>query len=235
MRGQRPSFANRDHYQLASEWQTVGHVFRVPDGVKSGTVRVGQWNASGSHEFDSVRIVRALPVHAAVGSIVLGQGESIRDGRYRFRGTFDHPGSNYHRTLLRTTTSFNSNRWTFSTGSEVVYQFEVPGCQLRDGRISLNVNHYVRGTCVAEASADGENWQAAVSQGKLGGAEAALPAGLSATKTIYLKLRADGESSFQVDRVEFEAALDGDAPVGPGRRPTPRSETPRALWPSSSC
>jgi hypothetical protein len=212
-----PTFANRDHHQLTSNWQTVGHVFRVPDGLKSGTVRVGQWSASGSHQFDSVRIVPVLPVHTATGSMVLGQGESIRDGRYRFRGTFDHPGSNYHRTLLRTTTSFNSNRWTFSTGNEVVYRFELPGCRFKNSRISLNVNHYVRGTCAAEASADGENWQAALSQGKLGGAEAALPAALSGAKTIYLKLRAEGESSFQVDRMEFEAALDGEVPQGTGK------------------
>ena len=96
----------------------MGHVFRVPDEVESGTLRVGQWNSTGSHQFDSVRVVPVLPVHTAVGSIVLGQGESIRDGRYRFRGTFGHPGSNYHRTLLRTTTGFNSNRWTFGSGNE---------------------------------------------------------------------------------------------------------------------
>ncbi len=211
-----PVFANRDYYQLASKWQTVGHVFRVPDAVESGTVRVGQWNSSGSHQFDSVRIVPVLPVYTATGSIVLGEGESIRDGHYRFVGTFDHPGSNYHRTLLRTTTGFNSNRWTFSTGSEVIYRFELPGCQFNDGRIAINVNHYIRGTCVADVSTDGSQWQPALLQDKLGGAEAALPPGLAGAKTIYLKLRAEGESSFQVDRVEFDAALDGNPPAGGG-------------------
>ncbi len=115
---------------------------RRPDRA---TLRVGQWNAAGAWQFDSVRLAPVLPVHKAVGNLVLGEGESIRDGRYRFRGGFGHPGSNYHRTLLRTTTGLNSDRWTFSTGSEVVYRFEVPGCRFKDGRIGLNVNHYVRG------------------------------------------------------------------------------------------
>jgi len=212
-----PTFANRDHYQLASEWQTVGHVFRVPDGVKSGTLRVGQWSAEGSHHFDSVRVAPVLPVHTAVGSIVLGEGESIRDGRYRFRGTFSHEGSNYHRTLLRTTTGFNSNRWTFGTGNEVVYRFEVPGRKFKDGRISLNVNHYIRGACVAEVSVDGESWQAAASQGAVGSVEAALPEAMFPAGVVFLRLRGEGESSFQVDRVEFDAELDGEASDGTGK------------------
>lgn len=212
-----PTFANRDHYQLASEWQTVGHVFRVPDGVKSGTLRVGQWSAAGSHQFDSVRVAPVLPVHKVVGSIVLGEGESIRDGRYRFRGTFGHEGSNYHRTLLRTTTGFNSNRWTFGAASEVVYRFEVPGCKVSDGRISLNVNHHVRGACVAEVSVDGESWQAAASQGAVGSVEATLPEAIFPADFVYLRLRGEGDSSFQVDRVEFDGELDGETSDGTGK------------------
>ena len=212
-----PTFANRDQHQLTSLWQTIGHVFRVPDGVKSGTLRVGQWNSMGSHQFDSVRVVPVLPVHTAVGSIVLGQGESIRDGRYRFHGTFGHAGSNYHRTLHRTTTTFNSNRWTFGTGNEVVYRFEVPGCRFKDGSIALNVNYHIRGTCVAETSVDGESWQTVASQGEVGSAEAVLPGGLFPTKTVFLKVRTDGNSSFQVDRVEFEGELDGETPEATGK------------------
>ena len=212
-----PTFANRDQHQLTSEWQTVGHVFRVPDGLKSGTVRVGQWDSSGSHQFDSVRIVPVLPVHTAVGSIVLGEGESIRDGRYRFRGTYSHEGSNYHRTLLRTTTGFNSNRWTFGGTSEVVYRFEVPDCRFKDGRISLNVNYHIRGACIAEVSTDGETWQTVASQEKVGSVDRALLEGLFPTKTLLLRLRSEAGGSFQVDRVEFEGALDGEASAGSGK------------------
>jgi Glycoside hydrolase 123, catalytic domain/Glycoside hydrolase 123 N-terminal domain len=212
-----PTFANRDQHQLTSDWQTIGHVFRVPDKVKSGTLRVGQWNSMGSHQFDSVRVVPVLPVHTAVGSIVLGQGESIRDGRYRFHGTFGHEGSNYHRTLLRTTTGFNSNRWTFGAGSEVVYRFEVPGCQFKDGKIALNVNYHVRGECVAEVSVDREGWKSVASQGEVGSVEVVLPEDMLPAKAVYLRLRAEGNGSFQVDRVEFEGVLDGHAPDGTGK------------------
>lgn len=212
-----PTFANRDQHQLTSEWQTMGHVFRVPDGIKSGTVRVGQWNSIGSHQFDSVRVVQVLPVHTAVGSIVLGQGESIREGRYRFRGTFGHEGSNYHRTLLRTTTGFNSNRWTFGTGTEVVYRYEVPGSQFKDGKIALNVNYHIRGACMAEVSVDGENWKSIASQGEVGSVEAVLPEDMFPTKAVYLRLRANRNGSFQVDRVEFDGELDREMPDGTGK------------------
>ncbi len=211
-----PTFANRDRHDLSDQWKTVGHVFRVPDGVQTTTLRVGQWNAAGAWQFDSVRLAPVLPVHKAVGNLVLGEGESIRDGRYRFRGGFGHPGSNYHRTLLRTTTGLNSDRWTFSTGSEVVYRFEVPGCRFKDGRIGLNVNHYVRGACLAEVSSDGNTWQPVIEQGRLGSAEGKLPAAMFPAQTVLLRLRAQGESSFQVNRVEMEGALDGAAPNGSG-------------------
>ena len=212
-----PTFANRDQHQLNSEWKTVGHVFRVPDGVKSGALRVGQWNSMGSHQFDSVRVVPVLPVHRAVGSIVLGQGESIREGRYRFHGTFGHEGSNFHRTLLRTTTGFNSNRWTFGSGNEVVYRFEVPGCELKDGKVAVNVNYHIRGECVVEVSVDGKSWKPIASQGEVGSVEVVLPKDLFPTKTIYLKLRAGERSSFQVDRVEFDGGLTGWAMDGTGK------------------
>ena len=100
---------------------------------------------------------------------------------------------------------------------KVVYRFEVPGCLFKDGRIALNVNYHIRGKCVAEVSVDGESWQPVASQGEVGGAEAVLPEGLFPTKTIYLKLRADGNGSFQVDRVEFDGGLDGSAPDGAGK------------------
>ncbi len=212
-----PMFANRDQHQLTSDWQTIGHVFRVPDGVESGTLRVGQWNSTGSHQFNSVRVVPVLPVHTAVGATVLGQGESIHDGRYRFRGTFGHEGSNYHRTLVRTTTGFNSNRWTFGASNEVVYRFEVPGYRLKDGKVALNVNYHIRGKCVAEVSTDGESWQAVASQAEVGSAEAVLQEDLFPTTALYLRLRAEEASSFQVDRVEFDAGLDGKAPEGTGK------------------
>jgi len=211
-----PTFANRDRHDLADQWKTVGHVFRVPDGVQTTTLRVGQWNAAGSWQFDSVRLAPVLPVHKAVGDLVLGEGESIRDGQYRFRGGFGHPGSNYHRTLLRTTTGLNSDRWTFSTGSEVVYRFEVPGCRFKDGRIGLNVNHYVRGACLAEVSSDGETWQPVIEQGRLGSAEVELPAAMFPAQTVFLRLGTQGGSSFQVNRVEMEGVLDGPAPDGSG-------------------
>jgi hypothetical protein len=75
-----PTFANCDH-RVSGEWKDYGHVFRVPDGVTESTVRLGQWEAKGTVEFDRVRLVPVMPAHLQVGDLVLGEGEMVRDGR----------------------------------------------------------------------------------------------------------------------------------------------------------
>ncbi len=227
-----PAFANRDR-KITGDWKYYDHVFRVPDDVTDSYIRLGQWQSTGKVQFDSARLVPALPVYKEIGEAVLGNGESIRDGRYTFSATFDQKGSNHHRPLIRATAEFNSNRWVFHDGDEVVYRFELPGLTMRTprtkegapapglsrgsyGRVSFNVSYHVRGECIAEVSPDGKSWRKIAMQNKVGTAEAALPPDAASRNVVYLRLKTSGKAYFQVDRIEFSAPLDGAPPDAVG-------------------
>ncbi|HUT08859.1 MAG TPA: glycoside hydrolase domain-containing protein [Thermoguttaceae bacterium] len=226
-----PAFANRD-WRLSTEWQWCENVFRVPEGTESSYVRLGQWQATGTVQFDAVRLVRVIPVHKKVGDVLLGEGEStkvadvllgegesVRDGRYTFSGTFGDEGGNYHRVLHAATAGFNSDRWTFGSGDQVTYRFALPGCQFQSGKLSFNVNYHIRGGCIAEVSRNMLDWRLLTTQSEVGTAQAELPADLFRQgmiylpdDAIYLRLRSSAGSSFQVNRVEFEAGLRDSPP-----------------------
>ncbi|MEE8451782.1 MAG: glycoside hydrolase domain-containing protein [Thermoguttaceae bacterium] len=202
-----PAFANRDS-QLTSDWQWVDHVFHVPENIDDSYLRLGQWHATGTIQYDAVRLLPAMPVHKAVGKLVLGEGEMIRNGRYTFSATFDGQGSNYHRPLVSSTASFNSDRWWLNAGRQITYRFELPDHRLLSGKVGFNVNYHVRGVCQAEISRDGNDWTPLVTQDKVGTAEATLPADLLPAETMFLRLSApESNTSLQVNRLEFAAQL----------------------------
>jgi len=228
-----PAFANRDHYDLGASWRWYGHVFRAPDLVDSHIIRLGQWEAAGTVQFDAVRLTPVIPVYRAVHGMLLGEGESIEAGRYVFRGSFGHPGSNFHRTLLSATAGFNSDRWCFSGNQQVTYRFCLPGRPMRSGRVSFHVNHFTRGTCLAELSRDQQHWVAVATKNGLGTAEAAIPGELLPAELLFVRLRtASLQSYFQVNQVEFQAALAGHVPDAQGRTlfaELPSAEAARAI------
>ena len=212
-----PDFANVDR-GLSDTWDWYGHVFRALDNAGTGFVRVGQWMAEGSLQFDAVRVVPVMPVFKMVGRLRLGEGEVIRAGRYAFAGNFNHETSNYYRPLLRANAGFNSERWCFGGGNEVVYVFHVPGHSFRSGKVQFNVNYHVQGGCVAEISRDGNAWRRAASRDIVGAASANVPAEWLPAETIYLRLRSNADNcSFQVNNVEFAADLAGTPPDVVGR------------------
>jgi hypothetical protein len=213
-----PNFANRDYTGIGPRWQWHGHVFHVPENLAGGYLRLGQWNATGALQFDAVRITPTMPVHRALGDLVLGEGESIRDGRYQFHGTFNHEGSNFHRTLLSTTAAFNSNRWLMGGDAQVTYQFAIPHHKFLAGQIGFNVNYHTAGGCLVEVSRDRSAWQPLVTQDGLGSAQATLPDGLLPAETLFLRFRSSTpNSSFQIDRIQLEGQLDGTPPDATGK------------------
>jgi hypothetical protein len=204
-----PVFANRDQAGLTDAWQWLGHVFRVPDSGGDGRLRLGHWHATGAIQFDAVRLTPTLPIYRQQGELVLGEGETVRGDLYHFAGTYGHPGSNDHRVLQRTTTSFNSDRWTFGAGTEVIYRFQLPGVRLMSAEIEFDVNYYVRGACRLEVSQDGQNWLLLAEQGTLGTARAQAPDALLPAEQLFVRLRpAEGAASFQVNRLDVRAKLD---------------------------
>jgi len=138
-----PTFANHDYRSVKSEWQWLEHVFRVPDQTRRSTVRLGQWHATGAIQFDAVEVRPVVAVHRRFGELELGTGEWISGLEYTFASSFGDQGGNYHRTLARATAGFNTNRWVFSPGSEVVYRFELPGRRFESATVDVNVSYHV--------------------------------------------------------------------------------------------
>ncbi|MBN1395080.1 MAG: family 10 glycosylhydrolase [Pirellulales bacterium] len=212
-----PASVNRD-YALTEDWRWHGHVFRAPDDAGEEILRVGQWHAMRPMQFDAVRLEPVMPIHKRVGDLRLGEGESIRDGQYHFRGEFSGEGSNYHRPLESATARFNSNRWCFAGDNQVTYRFSLPGCSFRSGKAGFIVIYLQRGGYTAEVGRDGKIWRTLISKNDLGLAEADLPADLFPAEAIYLRLRpSTAESSFQVFGVGFSGELSNPLPDGEGR------------------
>jgi len=212
-----PTFANRDQQGLTGNWQWIGHVFRAPDNVGDGHLRVGQWHATGAIQFDEVQLRRAMAVHAVQSGLTLGEGEIIHDGEYSFLGSFSHEGSNHHRPLASATAGFNSDRWVFGNDQQVTYRFDLPGYKFVSGDVQFNVNYYVRGNCVAEVSGDRKTWHELVTKGELGTASARLPDSLLPAPRLWLRLRGSAASYFQVNQIDFRAKLSGSARDAVGR------------------
>lgn len=202
-----PARINRD-YRLSSEWTTVHYVFRVPDVEQEDVVRLGQWHMQGTVQFDSVRLAPVLPVHREFGALILGQGEELREGVYKFHGTFGQQASNYHRVLQRATATFNSNRWCFGSDSQVVYRFALPDRPLQSFRAEANVNYHTGGGCRMDVSRDGQRWETVDERRGLGSLSAELSDSWFPAQQIWLRLRSFPGSTLQVDRIDVEAKVD---------------------------
>jgi hypothetical protein len=212
-----PASVNHDWPDLQRDWQWRGHVFRTSDNAGLETLRLGQWHATGTLQFDAVRLRRVLAVHRQCGPLVLGDGESIRGGVYTFHGSFNHDGSNYHRVLSSFTSGFNSNRWSFGGNAHVTYCFAVPGCRLASGRLAVSVNYHTVGACLVEVSRNLSDWRTVGRGQGVGEITGQVPAELLPADTLYARLRGvEKRNSFQVSRVDFEARLDGSAPEATG-------------------
>jgi len=212
-----PAFANRDQRGLTDEWQWIGHVFRVPDSGGDGRLRVGHWNATGAIQFDAVRLTPTLPVHRQYEDLLLGEGELVRGNEYHFAGTFGHAGSNFHRVLHRTTASFNSDRWVFGPGSEVIYRFDLPDVKFEAAAVEFDVNYHTHGKCLLEVSRDGQDWHAIAEQAAVGTASGDVSGGLLPAEQLFVRLRpAEGPAGFQVNRLDVLARLDRSLPESAG-------------------
>lgn len=210
-----PDTANRDYYFSPGDWQWHGHVFRAPDSGHC-YLRLGQWESTGTLQFDAVRLAPVVPLHRQAGELVLGEGESVHGRDYAFVGTFSHEGSHFHRTLQRATASFNSDRWSMGAGSELVYRFTLPKVRFSSAKAALNVNYHVKGSCVLEASRDGESWQRLAARDSVGDLQAELPADWFPAESVWLRVAGGEDASLQVNRVELHAACDREAGDGTG-------------------
>jgi hypothetical protein len=212
------SRVNRD-FHFDESWRPYGFVFTVPEDGASDCVRLGQWEVNGTLYFDNARLVRAQAVHSRYGWRHLGEAESVRQGVYRFQPDYAWAGANYHRTLAANRCGFNSDRWTFQSGSELVYRHDLSNVVLKSARIALNLNYYTAGKLRVEASTNGVAWVSAATfdQGRRAGTND-LPVSLFPATHVLVRLIAEGDgANFQLNRYDFEAPLAQSMPDGEGK------------------
>lgn len=214
-----PSRVNRD-FGLEPSWQPYSYVFCAPEDGGEDYVRFGHWQVTGNVYFDEVRLNRVLVSHTRLpNDATLGEAESIRGGIYRFRPDLNWRGANYHRPLAKNRAGFNSNRWLFYPGAEVVYRQNAAGGRQKSARVRVQINYHTGGELKVEAGRDGKNWTTvATANGERRGGWSDLPASLFPAGEIWIRLSQAGQGSgFQVDSYEYEAALDQPAPEVDGK------------------
>ncbi|MCS6829291.1 MAG: DUF6067 family protein [Armatimonadota bacterium] len=200
------SSVNRD-FGAGARWQDFAFAFRVPE-VPAPFVRLGQWHLKGVVHFDSAELYRAQVIHRQWGELTLGEGESLRNGQYTDAHALSWYGTTIHRTLLRQRAYFNTNRWAFSSGDEVVYRHTLPYL-MRQASLFINVNYHTVGSLLVSVSTDGQQWQRVIAVSRVGQVEAQLPENLFPTKRLFVRLSADGNNAYvQVDAYRLQAKVD---------------------------
>lgn len=201
--------ASRD-FTPGAGWQPCHFIFRVADDETAPAARLGHWKTRGALLFDDAEIMKVDAVHRRFGGgIELGEAERVLDGIYRFSPKYGWQGSNLHRPLVVARAGFNSNRWLFSRGSEVIYRFRVGKARQKDGRARVDVGYHQRGSLAVEVSKEGTSWRRiATLDGENKVADVALPTDLYPADEMQLRLRSEGEGpNLQVTACDYEASL----------------------------
>ena len=235
-----PVFCNRDLGGIPAEWQSYTSIFTVPVALDDGNnwLRFGQWHMTGSVAFDDIQIERAAPIYRKEEDLTLGEGETVSGQQYEFLAPFGSISRNHSRPLASHRCGFNTHRWVFGAGSEVVYRHRVGSRRQTAATVGVTVNYYVNGELVVEASKRGRKWTELGIINRQAGGSFPLPASLLPAKEIWIRLRARSRQalgpdsdpgSFQVNMYHYQATLEGP-PVevqGATRFVTVTKEDPR--------
>jgi len=195
-----PDFCNRD-FPIAADWQEHGFVFVTPGELHHAFLRFGQWEVATTIRFRNFQFRPTQAVHDRFGA-----GESVSGRHYRFRAPLDSESANYSRPLASFRCGFNSNRWVFQEGAEVVYDHAIHGCRQTAAAVEIGCCYHAGGTGVIEASPDGANWKALARIKKTGTTCVSLPDG-----TRFVRIRAITRPAyFQVNEYQYHSTLDND-------------------------
>ncbi|MCC6490850.1 MAG: DUF4091 domain-containing protein [Candidatus Hydrogenedentes bacterium] len=207
-----PVFCNRDFVVSEDRWKNYATYFMTPDTVNADNawLRFGQWQVAGTVLFDSVSLTRVLPVYTMRGEMALGNGERISQNDYDFSFPIYGQPSNAARPLLRHNTYFNTYRWAFSPGSEVVYKHEIATRELQAATLDLNVSYYESGALAVEVDKGDEQWRSLGTLGAIGPASFPIPADLLPAAFVRIRLRGEAATGLQVDSYRFRATLSGE-------------------------
>ena len=173
------------------------------------------------------------PVSRAPCPMLLGSGESIRNGIYRFATNFAGYSSNDSRPLFAHTAGFNTDRWVLGgpmserwqeSGAWVIYRHKLDGTgdegrgtgklQFETASLTFVIGYYERGQLVVEVSNDGRNWREVGRFSPSGEYTAQVPNDLLPASEIWVRFWATGV--LQVNAYRMEAKLSGNPPDAMG-------------------
>ncbi|MCL2622445.1 MAG: hypothetical protein FWD31_02165, partial [Planctomycetaceae bacterium] len=198
----------RDYSTTSNHWTDESFYFQLPPGVSSAPLKVGQWESNGTFEFRDVKLEQVVPIikEFNVGGLMLGEGETVSNGKYKFRSSFFDKGTNTQFQFVASNATFNSNRWVFGGGSQVEYRFgAIP--PFNSGKFEINICYHFRGEGVVEFRYGSQDWVEIARIDKVGTREITLPESLSPVNWIDLRIRGLDGCNFQVDRIDFEVPI----------------------------
>lgn len=187
------------------EWTRKQFIFRTPADTRDTFLRFGQWHWNGEILFDRIQLIPVQVVHAA-----LGEGEQIRNGRYRFTSRYEHALSNAQAPLQRFTALFNTNRWVFTRNQEVVYRHQAGNYPMQEATLRLNVVYEQNGSLTIMAQREGESdWRVVGQVSGRGEHQLQLPRELFPARALLIRMVGQGEGTIQVGYYALEAILQG--------------------------
>ena len=216
-----PVFANLDAGAAPDDWTRVSGIFAVPHlSPDAFRLRVGHWHGKGDFLFDDLTVTPVQPLYVTEQGLTLGEGEKLHMNDYVFNAPFGGQGRNHARPLHLAKSDYNSTRWTFGAGSEVIYRHHLNGRRQLAARLEAIVNYHVGGRLEAHASADGQTWLPLASIDHTGQLAADIPKQLLPADAILIRLRSANAAgdvraqdsdpgSFQVNRYTYSATVDG--------------------------
>jgi hypothetical protein len=215
-----PLFANVDIGAPMTEWKYYRQIAAAPVGEHARQpLRFGQWHLNGTVIFDDIAVQHATAVHHQEQGMVLGEGEKLSVNEYSFRAPFHGQCRNHSRPLHSHSAGFNSNRWVFGQGAEVIYCHEIAGREQLAASVVANVGYYVGGRLLVAVSKDGQTWQELGEKAERGSLLLDLPEELFPAERIFVRMTADAArkvgaadsdpGSFQIHGYDYKARVSG--------------------------
>ncbi|MBL9127031.1 MAG: DUF4091 domain-containing protein [Verrucomicrobiales bacterium] len=200
-------------FPLGEASREYAYVFAVPHGERDPAARLGQWHVKGGIVFESAELVPVLPEHERfrdAGGIELGEGETVRAGTYVFEPDLGGIGANGSRVVVTNRVGFNSTRWLFDSGGELVFRHRIGAFALRDGRVRVAINHHTSGSLAVSVATNGAAWQVLGEfDGTKRGGQMLIPASCFPSTELWVRLEARGtRAGFQVNTYDLSARVD---------------------------
>jgi hypothetical protein len=193
--------ATNHDFPVTPHWTEHAFAFRCSE-TSPLFARVGHWHLNGTVLFDRLELLPAQAVHQQWGDMTLGEGETLRAGRYTDTHVMAWFGTTIHRTLWRQNAYFNTNRWFIRPGQEVIYRYALP-FRMRQATVTIHRERHSTATVVVSVSTDGQQWQPVARSDQQGGMEVQLPDNLFPTRQLYVRLSAESDNASAAGIVDF--------------------------------